>query len=81
MSSDKGVSVNNRVASLDAVASRSGIDLLNTRVSSLEAVQTLLEQRAQSLVRLNGIGEDGVASGLGLVQDVQESGSGRLRLV
>lgn len=73
--------VDNRVSSLDAVASRSGVDLLDTRVCGLETVQTLLEERAESLVSLNGVNEDGVASSLGLIQDVQESSSGRLLLV
>lgn len=75
------MSVDNRVTSLDAVAGCSGVDLLNTRVCSLQTVQTLLVERAESLVSLNGIDKDGVASSLGLVQDVQESGSGRLLLV
>jgi hypothetical protein len=75
------VRVNNRVSSLDAVASCSSVDLLDTRVCGLQAVQTLLEERAKSLISLNGVNEDGVAASLGLVQDVQESGSGRLLLV
>jgi hypothetical protein len=75
------VRVNDGVTSLDAVASRSRINLLDARVRRLETVQTLLEQRAQSLVRLNGIDEDGVTADLGLVQDVKERRPGRLPLV
>lgn len=73
--------VDNGVSSLDAVASCRGVDLLDTRVCGLQAVQTLLEERAESLIGLNGVNEDGVAASLGLVQNVQEGGSGRLLLV
>lgn len=44
-------------------------------------MQTLLEERAESLVGLDGVDEDGVASSLGLVQNVQKGSSGRLLLV
>ncbi len=81
MRADDGVLVDNRLAALDAAAAQAGIRLLDGRVRRLEAVQALLEGGAEAVVGLDGVDEERVAARLGLVQDVQEGGSGRLLLV
>lgn len=78
---DNRVLVDHRIAPLDAAPRSRGVDLLDAGVRGLQAVQPLLEQRAEAVVRLDGVDEERVAPGLGLVEDVQERGSGRLLLV
>lgn len=62
--------VHNRFTSLDATSGSRGVDLLDARVGGLEAVQTLLEQGAEAVIGLHGIDEEGVTTGLGLLEDV-----------
>lgn len=81
MSANNGMSVNNRLTSLDAVSGRSRVDLLDTRVRGLETVQTFLEQRTETLVSRSGIDKQSVASGLGLVKDIQKRRARGLSLV
>lgn len=81
MCADKRVGVGDRLAALDAALLHRGSDLLDTGVHRLQAVESLLEQRAQTPVGLNGVAEESVASSLGLVEDVQEGGAGRLGLI
>lgn len=78
---DNGMAVDDGLAPLDAVADSGGVDLLDARVGGPEAVQTLLEERAEALVGRDGIDEERVAARLRLVQDVQEGGAGGLLLV
>lgn len=75
------VLVNHRLTPLDAPARRRRRDLLDTRVRRPQAVQPLLEQRAQPVVGLGGVDEERVAARLGLVEDVQERRARRLLLV
>lgn len=81
MRPDDGVLVHHGLAALDAPARNSSRDLLDARVRGLEPVQTLLEEGAQPVVGLDGVDKEGVAARLGLVEDVQERGSGGLLLV
>lgn len=78
---DDGVLVHNRLTPLDAASGSRRVDLLDTRMSGLEAVQTLLEQGAEAVVGLHGIDEEGVTTGLGLLEDVQEGSTWRLLLI
>lgn len=78
---DDGVSVSNRLATLDATLLDRSRNLLNTRVDSLEAMKSLLEERAQSVVSLSGVAEQSIASCLRLVEDVEESCARRLLLI
>lgn len=73
--------VHNRLTSLDAAPSSRRVDLLDTRVGGLEAVQALLEHGAEAVVGLHGIDEKGVTTGLGLFEDVQKRGARWLLLV
>lgn len=75
------VLVNHRLAPLDAPARRRRRHLLDARVRRPQAVQPLLEQRAQPVVGLGGVDEERVAARLGLVEDVQERRARRLLLV
>lgn len=70
-----------RLSPLNTPPGDGGIHLLNTRVHRLQSMQPLLEQRAQPIVSLHGIHEQGITSRLRLVQDVQECCAGRLGLV
>lgn len=81
MCADNRVDVDNRLAALDALAGRRGIDLLDTGMRGLEAVQTLLEERAQALIRRDGVDKERVAASLGLVEDIEKGGAGGLLLV
>jgi hypothetical protein len=73
--------VDDGLTALDAALLDAGVDLLNTRVRSLEAVEQLLESRGQTLVRLDGVGKESVTTGIGGVEDVQEGRSWGLLLV
>lgn len=75
------MSVDDGLTTLDAALSHAGVDLLDTRVGGLEPVKELLEGRGETVVRLGGVGEEGITSGLGDVQVVEERGAGRLGLV
>lgn len=57
------------------------VRLLGSRMDSLQTVQTLSELGRQSPIRLNLVHEERVSSTFRLVQDIQESCSGRLSLV
>lgn len=75
------VLVGDRLATDDAAALVAELGLLDTGVDGLEAVQALLEGRREAVVGLDLVDEGGVAAGLGGVEDVEEGGSGGLRLV
>lgn len=79
--SDQRVLVDHRVTPLDAAPCGGGVDLLDARVRGLQAMQSLLEEWAEAVVRLHSIDEEGVTSSLGLVKDVKERGARRLLLV
>lgn len=81
MGADNGVVVDDGLAALDAVPGGRGIHLLDARVRGAEAMQALLEQRAQALVGGDGVDKERVAARLGPVQDVQKGGAGGLLLV
>ena len=81
MSADDGMLIDNRLAALDAAARRGSVDLLDTRVSRLQTMQALAEEGAEAVVRLGGVDKKGVTAGRRVVEDVQESRSGRLLLV
>ena len=81
MCPDDRVLIDNGLASFDASTSSGGVDLLDTGMSGLEAVETLAEEWAQAVVCLHSVDEEGISTGLGLVKDVQEGGSGWLLLV
>lgn len=81
MSPDNGVLVDDRVAPLDAAAGSSGVDLLDARVRGLETMETLLEERAQTLVGRDGVDEERVTARVRPVEDVEERGAGGLPLV
>lgn len=70
-----------RLSSLDTTLSSSSIDLLNTRMHDLEAVQSSLKLGTQTLVGLDTISEDSITTDLGHIQDIEESGSRRLSLI
>ena len=76
-----GVSVDDRFTTLDAALLHAGVDLLDTRVGSLQAVQQLLEVRREAVVCLDSVGKEGVATSLRNVEDVQEGDARRLLLV
>ena len=78
---DDGVLIDYWLAPLDASPRGGGIDLLDARVRGLQAVQSLLEQRAEPVVRLDGVHKERISAGLGLIEDIQEGRSGRLLLV
>lgn len=73
--------VHDRFTPLDTASGSRRVDLFDTRVRSLEAMQTLLEQGTEAVVGLHGIHEKGVTTGLGLLKDVQEGGARWLLLV
>lgn len=73
--------IDDGVAPLDAVAGGGRVDLLNARVRRLEAVEALLEERAQTLVSLDSVDKQSVATRVGAVKQVQESGARGLLLV
>ncbi len=79
--SDDGMLSDNGLAPLESAAGHGGISLLDAGVGCLETVKTLLEERAKTVVSLDSIGEESVASSLRLVEDVEEGGSRRLLLV
>jgi hypothetical protein len=64
------VVVDDGLAALDAVSGSGGIHLLDARVRGSQAVQTLTEQRAEAVVRLDGVDKERVAARVGLVEDV-----------
>ena len=78
---DDRVLIDNGLTTHDATTSTRGIGLLNSRVTSLQAVQTLTEGWAKPLVGLDSVDEESVSASLGLLQHVQESRAGRLALV
>ena len=59
---DNGVLIDDRLSPLDATAGDGSVDLLDSRVGSLQSVQTLLKKRAEALVSLHGIHEESVAA-------------------
>lgn len=81
MGTDNRVGVGNWVPPVDASAGVRDCDLLDAGMSGLQAVQPLLEQGAQVVICLDGIGEECVAASLGRVEDVQKSRSGRLLFI
>lgn len=81
MRPDNGMLVDDGVAPLDAAPGSSGVDLLDARVRGLEAVETLLEERAQTLVGRGGVDEERVTARVRPVEDVEERGAGGLPLV
>lgn len=81
MCSHNGVLVDDGLTTLDATLLDAGVDLLNTRVRSLETVQQLLESRGQTLVGLDSVGKESVTASIRGVEDVQESRSWGLLLV
>ena len=64
--------VDHRLPSLDAAPGRRCVDLLDARVCRLQSVEALLEERAEPLVRLNGIHEECVAARVWPVEQVEE---------
>jgi hypothetical protein len=70
VSAHNGVVVDDGLAALDAVSGSGGIHLLDARVRGSQAVQTLTEQRAEAVVRLDGVDKERVAARVGLVEDV-----------
>lgn len=81
MSPDDGVLVDDGLPPLNASAPHRSIRLLNSRVPGLKPMQSLLEQRAQAVVRLSRIGEEGISTSAGEIQDVQKGCPGWLGLV
>jgi len=78
---DDWVLVGDRLAAHDASALAAELGLLDARVDSLEAVQSLLERWREAVVSLGLVDESSVTTGLGGVEDVEESGSRWLCLV
>jgi hypothetical protein len=58
-----------------------GINLLDSRVSRPQSMKSLLEPRAQSVVRLNLVGKESISSNLWNVKDIQKGCSRRLNLI
>lgn len=81
MGADDRVGVGDRVSPVDASVGRRDRDLLDTGMGGLQAVQPLLEQGAQAVVCLDGVGEERVAARLGRVEDIQKCRPGGLLLV
>ena len=75
------VGTDNGLAPLDTAPRNRGVSLLDARMGRLQAVQPLLELRAEAVVGLDGVDKQGVAAGLGFVEDVKEGGAGGLLLV
>ena len=75
------MNIDDRLASLDAALLDTSIHLLNTRVGGLETVEELLESGRKAVVSLDGVGEEGIATSLRGIEDVQESSARRLLLV
>ena len=65
-----GMSVNNRLSSLNTGTGSCGIDLLNARVRCFETMQSLLEQRAEALISRNGVDEKSVATSFRPVKNI-----------
>lgn len=81
MGADNRVFVDDGLASLDAAPCSGGVDLFNTRVSSLETMKSLLEKRTQSLVCSDGINKESVTTSIRSIQDVQEGSARGLLLI
>lgn len=81
VSSNNRVSVDDGLTTLDAALPYTGVDLLDARVSGIQAVKELLERRRQAVVRLGSVGEESVTTDLRDIEDVQEGGAWRLSLV
>lgn len=81
MCSHDWVLTNHRFSSSGTIFPSRSIDLLDTRVRCLEAVESFLESVAQSIVRLDLVGKECISTRLGHVQDVQERGSRGLFLI
>jgi hypothetical protein len=75
------MSIDDWVTPLDTVPCRSGIDLLDSRMSRFQAMEPFLEEWRQPIVSLSRIDKQSVAPSLGLVEDIQESCSRRLLLI
>lgn len=71
----------NRIAADHATTSQTASRLFKARVHCLQAMQTLPELRRQTLVCLDLIEEQGVASSSGTIQQVQEGCAWGLPLV
>lgn len=76
MSPNNGMLGGDWVTAGDTTAVQASIHLLNTRVHSLQAVETLPELRRQTLVCLAHVAKQGVTACCGAVKDIQE-GSAR----
>lgn len=81
MGPDNGVLIDHRLAANNASAGNRGVGLLHAGVGSPEAMQAFLEEGAETVVSLDGVNEEGIAAGFGLVEDVEEGSSGGLLLV
>jgi hypothetical protein len=73
--------IHDGLAPLDPPARQAGVRLLDGRVRRAQAVQTLLEERAEPVVGLGRVHEERVAARRRLVQDVEEGRARRLLLV
>lgn len=81
VSPDNRVLVHDGLPPLDAGPDGGGVDLLDARVRGPQAVKTLSEERAQTLVCLDGVDKERVAPGVWLVEDVEKGGARGLLLV
>jgi hypothetical protein len=80
VSADNWVLGGNGITTSNATTVQASIDLFKAGVHSLEPVKTLPELRRQTLVCLDHITEQGIATGCWAIQDIQEGGAGRLLL-
>jgi hypothetical protein len=81
MGPDDGMFIQYGLPSKDASAVDRGLSLLDGGVDSLESMKPLLEQWAQSIISLDGIGEESVATCGGQIKDVEKSRTGWLLFI
>ena len=81
MCADDGMSMEDGLASLDATLASASIGLFKGGMDGPKPVESLFEERAQSVVSLSCVGKKCVTSNLWLVENVQEGGPRGLRLI
>jgi hypothetical protein len=81
MGSDERMLSCNRLSPQNTALAHRCFSLLNRRMCGLETMQSFLEPRAESVIRLNLRGKDSITPALRLVEDVQECGSWWLLLI
>ncbi|PHH66026.1 hypothetical protein CDD81_551 [Ophiocordyceps australis] len=81
MRAHHGMLIHHWLAPLDARSHRRRIHLLNARVRRRQAMQALLKERTQPLIRLHGIHKNRIAARIRFIEDIQKGGARRLRLI